>query len=176
MISKKNITKFDEILYKILVLKKKCMPKRVGKIIAMYYTDARVRKLYASFLGVEMSTGTFANLGMKVVPNDSDVCVHIGRNVSIAPNVTFVCHSSANNGVEINQYSYVNSKLTKKGDIFVEDEVWIGANVIILPGVRVGRCSVIGAGSIVINDILPYSVYAGSPAKRIRDLKTGQKK
>lgn len=174
-LSENKIIKFDETVYQILTKYKDVMPKRLGKLVAIYYTDARVRKLYSSFIGVEMGTGTFANLGMKVVPNDSYICVHIGDCVSIAPNVTFVCFSSANNGSEINENEYVKSKLTKSGDIIVEDEVWLGANVTILPGVRIGRCSVVGAGSIVTKDVLPYSVYAGTPAKKIRDLKTGEK-
>ena len=71
----------------------------------------------------------------------------------------------------INQIKYVSEHLTTKGKIVVEDEVWIGANVTILPNVRIGRCSVIGAGSVVTKDIEPYTVYAGVPAKKIRDLK-----
>jgi acetyltransferase-like isoleucine patch superfamily enzyme len=51
----------------------------------------------------------------------------------------------------------------------IEDDVWIGAGAIILDGVRVGTGSVIGAGSVVTEDLPPFSVVAGSPAKVIRD-------
>jgi maltose O-acetyltransferase len=61
--------------------------------------------------------------------------------------------------------------LTISSPIVVEDEVWIGANVTILPGIRVGKCSVIGAGSVLTKDVEAYSVYAGVPAKKIRDLR-----
>jgi len=174
-ISAEEISKLDEMIYKILIKHKNVMPKRLGKLIAIYYTDARVRKAYSSFIGVEMGEGTYANLGMKVVPNASTTCVHIGSNVSIAPNVTFVCLSSANNGKEINEYDYIVNSLTKSGDIVVEDEVWLGSNVTILPGVTIGRCAVVGAGSVVLNDVMPYSIYAGVPAKRIRDIKSGER-
>tara|TARA_B100000749_G_C18190003_1_gene367510 strand:- start:338 stop:640 length:303 start_codon:yes stop_codon:yes gene_type:complete len=55
-------------------------------------------------------------------------------------------------------------------DLVIENDVWIGANAIILPGVRVGQHSVIGAGSVVSKSIEPYSVYAGVPARKIKDL------
>ena len=43
--------------------------------------------------------------------------------------------------------------------------------MIILPGVRIGKCSIIGAGSVVIGDVEPYGVYAGVPARKIRDIR-----
>lgn len=55
--------------------------------------------------------------------------------------------------------------------IVIEDDVWIGARVIILPGVRIGRGSVIGAGSVVTHDVAPYSIVGGNPARLIRSRK-----
>lgn len=52
--------------------------------------------------------------------------------------------------------------------IVIEDDVWIGARVIILKGVRIGVGCVIGAGSVVTHDVPPYSIYTGVPLKRIR--------
>ncbi len=52
-----------------------------------------------------------------------------------------------------------------RGGVVVEDDVWLGANVIILDGVTVGTGSVIGAGSVVTKDIPPYSIAVGVPAK-----------
>jgi acetyltransferase-like isoleucine patch superfamily enzyme len=49
--------------------------------------------------------------------------------------------------------------------VTIEDDVWIGSNAIILPGVRIGKGSVIGAGSIVTSDIPPYALAYGTPAK-----------
>ena len=163
----------DEFLYKILLKYRDNMPQRLIKFIANFYTDARVRVFYWEKLGIRFSDGSFPNLGLKLVPNSNDICVHIGNNVSLAPNITFVCHSSANNGVEINTYPYVQS-ITKEADITVEDDAWIGANVTILPGVTVGRCSVIGAGSVVLNNIDPYGVYVGVPARKIKDIRECQ--
>jgi len=56
----------------------------------------------------------------------------------------------------------------KKGDIVIGDYVWIGANVMINPGINIGTNSVIGANSVVTKDIPPHSIYGGVPAKLIR--------
>lgn len=161
----------DKFLYKILLKYRDYMPQRLIKFIANFYTDARIRVFYWEKLGIHFSEGSFPNLGLKLVPNSNDVCVYIGKNVSLAPNVTFVCHSSANNGEEINTYSYVQS-ITKEANIIVEDESWIGANVTILPGVSIGKCSVIGAGAVVLHSTEPYGVYVGVPAKKIKDIRS----
>lgn len=161
----------DEFIYNFLQKSVEIMPMRFVKAIAYYYTDARIRKLYWKRLGVIMGEGTYANLGMTVIPGfDADVNVEIGKNVSIGPNVTFISGEAANNGKEINEIGYIKSKLTRSGKIIIEDEAWLGANITILSGIKVGRCSVIGAGSVVTKDCEPYSVYAGVPARKIRDL------
>ncbi|KAJ5555870.1 Maltose/galactoside acetyltransferase [Penicillium sp. DV-2018c] len=49
--------------------------------------------------------------------------------------------------------------------IFIEDDCWIGSNVTILPGVRIGQGSTIGAGSVVTKDIPPFSVAVGAPCR-----------
>jgi acetyltransferase-like isoleucine patch superfamily enzyme len=54
------------------------------------------------------------------------------------------------------------------GDIIIGNDVWIGRNVILLSGVRVGDGAVIGAGSVVTRDVAPYSVTAGHPARHVR--------
>ena len=55
-----------------------------------------------------------------------------------------------------------------KGDTVIGNDVWIGQNAVILPGVHIGDGAVIGANSVVGSDIAPYTVAAGNPAKPIR--------
>ena len=162
-----SLNHIDEFLYSFLMNHSKDMPRRFGKMIAMYYGDARVRKAYSHYIGVEMGEGTFANLGMTIVPNDHPICVHIGKNVSIAPNVTFLGGTEPNNGVEIKKYKRIASKNSYYLDIDVGDEAWLGAGVIIFPGIKIGKCAVIGAGSVVMQDVPDYTIVVGTPAKKI---------
>jgi acetyltransferase-like isoleucine patch superfamily enzyme len=58
-----------------------------------------------------------------------------------------------------------------KGPTVLEDNVWLGANVVVTSGVRIGRRSVIGANSVVTEDIPPYSIAAGAPATVLREVR-----
>jgi maltose O-acetyltransferase len=84
----------------------------------------------------------------------------IGNNVMMAPDVIIVAE---------------NHKFTKetfegwvKAPVIIEDNVWIGYRAIILPGVRVGRNAIIGAGAVVTKEIPPYAIVGGVPAKIIK--------
>lgn len=166
---KQFLENIDNKVYDFFIKNIDVMPKRFLKLIANYYTDAKIRKLYWEKLGVLMGENTYPNLGFKSTSN-GEALIFIGNNVSIAPNVTLIPDSSANNGININNIAYVKNNLTKKEKIVIEDDVWIGANVVVLPGITIGKCSIIGAGSVVVKDVESYSVYAGVPAKKIRNL------
>lgn len=90
--------------------------------------------------------------------------VTIGQNVLIGQYVSFhpQNHVFSSPNVPIKQQG-----TTEKG-IVVEDDVWIGARVTILDGVRVGRGAVIAAGSVVTHDVPPYAVVGGVPARVIK--------
>lgn len=60
------------------------------------------------------------------------------------------------------------SELPMKGDTVIGNDVWIGQNAVILPGVRIGDGAIIGAGSVVGSDVPPYTIAAGNPARSIR--------
>lgn len=55
--------------------------------------------------------------------------------------------------------------LIVKGPVIIEEDVWVGSNTVILPGVKIGRGAIIGAGSVVTKDVPRYSVAYGNPAK-----------
>lgn len=165
--NKDRIRWLDEYIYRILKKNVRSMPKRIVKGIANYYPDARIRRRYWRELGVYMGKNTYTNLGFKCTSNGENL-VYIGNNVSIGPNVVMIPDSCANNGIRINHIQEVKNRYTKKEKIIIHDEVWIGAGVIILPGVHIGTCSVIGAGSVVTKDVDSYSLYMGIPAKKIK--------
>jgi acetyltransferase-like isoleucine patch superfamily enzyme len=94
--------------------------------------------------------------------------VTIGNNVIFAQNVVV---SGLNHS-----YKDISAPICKQpcttAEIVVEDECWIGANAVITAGVKIGRHSVVAAGSVVTKDVPPYSVAAGNPAKIIRQYNT----
>lgn len=54
--------------------------------------------------------------------------------------------------------------------VIIENDAWISANAMILKGVTIGRCAVVGAGAVVTRDVAPYDVVAGNPARVVRSL------
>jgi acetyltransferase-like isoleucine patch superfamily enzyme len=91
----------------------------------------------------------------------------IGDRVSIAPRVTLVTSSHPNNS-RIRPFAPL-----AQGPIVIEDDAWLGAGCVVLPGVRVGRGAVIGANSVVHQDVPPLHVVAGQPARTVRELLPG---
>jgi len=57
---------------------------------------------------------------------------------------------------------------TEAETLVIGDDVWIGARVVVMPGIKIGKGSIIGAGSVVTKDVPEYAIVAGSPAKVIR--------
>jgi len=90
--------------------------------------------------------------------------VTIGNDVMLAQNIVL---SGLNHGYEDINIVPHKQPVTKK-KITLEDEVWIGANSVVVAGVTIGKHSVIAAGSVVTKNIPPYSVAVGNPARVIK--------
>jgi acetyltransferase-like isoleucine patch superfamily enzyme len=91
--------------------------------------------------------------------------IRIGSHCQIAQFCTLV---ASNHTTETTEYMTDAPLDISKTSIVIEDDVWIGANSAILPGVTIGRGAVIGAGSVVTRDVAPYSICAGNPARIMR--------
>ena len=89
--------------------------------------------------------------------------IRIGRGVSIAPNCAFYPY---NHGMAPD-LPMRRQPLRSRGDIIIEDEVWLGYGVIVLDGVRIGSGAVVGAGSVVVHDVPPGAIAQGVPARVI---------
>ncbi|MGP1586917.1 MAG: CatB-related O-acetyltransferase [Treponemataceae bacterium] len=71
-------------------------------------------------------------------------------------------------GKHLNNAVYENSKIRKNEYLTIGNDVWIGANVVLLPGINIADGAVIAAGSVVTKDIEPYAIVGGIPAKLIK--------
>ncbi len=105
--------------------------------------------------------------------------IHIGNDVLISHNVNI----SDTNAHEIDHqqrsiryrellvHGHPKEKLSiQTSPIIIEDHVWINFNVIILKGTKIGKGAIVAAGSVVVKDVEPFTMVAGNPAKKIKDL------
>lgn len=108
----------------------------------------------------------YANIGSHCRIGSKEGKVRIGKYALIAS----FCYVGAGRHVadDINRPMALQG-FESKGGVVIEDDVWIGANVIILDGVKVGKGSIIGTGSVVLKDIPPYSIAYGIPAVVVKD-------
>ena len=90
--------------------------------------------------------------------------IEIGNDVLIAQNVVIRASNHAFRRADIP----IRGQGHQGGRIIIEDDVWIGANCVICPDIRIGRGAVIGAGSVVTKDIEPFEIAGGVPARRIK--------
>ena len=149
---------------------------KINKMIP--YPSEEINSLFRAFLGsfgdesmiippfycdyginIRIGNNSYFNMNCTFL----DVCeIKIGDNVFVGPNTSFftACHPIHKD------YRYKGLEYGKP--IVVKDNVWIGGNVVILPGVTIGEGAVIGAGSVVTKDVEEDTIVAGNPAKVIR--------
>ena len=113
-------------------------------------------------------------IGEKVIINAGCVIytgngIIMGNNISVASNCTFAPtnHQFIDKNKLINHQGFCQSK----GGIIIEDDVWIGANCVILDGAIIRRGAVIGAGSTVRGEITEYTINVGNPLRIIQHRK-----
>lgn len=121
---------------------------------------------------VKIGNITYGEINITDYSND-DTKVEIGHYCSLAPGVKLMLggeHRPENIsnfpfkhklGLELNE-------ARSKGSIIIKDDVWIGANSIILSGVCIGQGAVVAAGSVVTKNVPPYAIVGGNPAKVIK--------
>ena len=92
--------------------------------------------------------------------------VKIGNHVNLAQGITVTAlnHNFADANKRIDEQGVSTNPVT------IEDDVWIGANAVILPGVTIGNHCVVAAGAVVTKDVPPHSLVAGVPAKVIKQI------
>ncbi|SDH61168.1 Acetyltransferase (isoleucine patch superfamily) [Pseudobutyrivibrio sp. 49] len=121
---------------------------------------------------VEVGNYTYGYLF--VMSSGNDAKLKIGSFVSIATDVKFLLRGEhalntiSTFPIQVKVLGEGEDESFAKGDIVVDDDVWIGQNALILSGVHIGQGAVIAAGSVVTKDVEPYAIVAGNPARVIK--------
>lgn len=121
-----------------------------------------------------VSVGNFTYGELNVLCMSDVGCLKIGGSCSIAPNVTFLVGAEHKIDTlttfphKVKTLNMQKSEATSKGDIVIDDEVWIGYGATIMSGVHIGQGAVIAAKAVVTKDVPPYAVVGGVPAKVIK--------
>lgn len=117
--------------------------------------------------GVYVGKGTDIKIGKSCQINENVklYSVEIGDYVMIAPGVSILSRS--------HEFSRIDIPMVQQGEespkkVIIEDDVWIGTNAIIMPGVRIQKGCIIGAGAVVTKDCEAFGIYLGVPAKKVR--------
>lgn len=134
----------------------------LSRLLPNAATDIEIEPPFYCDYGYNIKCGThvFMNFNCTIL----DVCpVTIGSHVFIGPNVQIYTATHPLNHIERRSTESAKS-------VSIGDDTWIGGNVTICPGVFIGKCCVIGAGSVVVKNIPDNSFAAGNPAKVIRKL------
>lgn len=117
----------------------------------IYISDAR-----------DIEIGNFVRINENVFLQGN---IKIGDYVMIAPGVSI--YTKTHNYHDINTPMVLSGE-SKTKKVIIENDVWIGRNAVVMPGVKIGRGSIIGANAIVNKSVAPNSIMGGVPARLIR--------
>lgn len=137
----------------------KLLNELLGTVGKSIFIEPPLHMAYGT--NVHVGDNFYANFNLVIV---DDIEVYIGNNVMIAPNVTISA-----TGHPIDPETRITGKQFSI-PVTIEDNVWIGSNSVILPGVKIGRNSVIGAGSVVTKDVPGNVVAVGNPCRVLREI------
>jgi acetyltransferase-like isoleucine patch superfamily enzyme len=122
-----------------------------------------------SMIGPDLYIGNGKNIkmgsGCRINENVYLEKVTLGNDVLIAPHVSILSrmHAFDRTDVPISQQGY-----SEELEVIISDDVWIGRNAVVLPGVTIGRGAIVGAGAVVTRSVPDFAIVAGVPAKIIR--------
>lgn len=147
----------------------KKLPMKIIRWIGINHPDNFSRKIFFRLTNIEIGDESVININF-VVSDGYKPMLKIRNRTAISPNVTVICESAPNNS-NIQKIEFVKENLICDKNVIIKDDVWLGANSVILPGVTIGTGSIVGAGAVVTKDVPDYSIVAGIPARIIRKLK-----
>lgn len=114
-------------------------------------------------LGFQLGSDVYIGPGLTMTVGYADTSINLtlGDRVSFGPNVTLILATHPNNSKLHSYFTYPPRQIT------IGNDTWLGANVIVMPNITIGKCCVIGAGAVVTHDVPDYAIMAGVPAKQI---------
>lgn len=116
--------------------------------------------------GRSLKIGKYSTLTWNVLI-EGGASTKIGDRVFIGPGSKLLTSTYKINGYYTVEHLPGNCNEIEYGDIIIEDDAYIGANCIIMPGVKIGEGAVVGANSLVKSDLEPWTIYVGTPCKPI---------
>jgi maltose O-acetyltransferase len=136
--------------------------KRILKLLVKQMPIYQLRSTMLRLCGYAVGKEVYIGEDLLIIDEPFDqAMVRIGDRVAISPRVTLVV-SSRPNFSRIAPYVPV-----KHGPVIIENDVWLGTGVVILPNITIGEGAVVGANSVVTKDVEPYTIVGGSPARFI---------
>ena len=124
--------------------------------------------LTSTFSFHSISLGDNVYIGPNAYFSSSHGKIKISDNVMFGPGVK-ILGGNHKFSLDVPMFFQDKNDNDDDGTIIIENDVWIGANVIILPNVKIEQGCVVGAGSVVTKDLKKFSVYAGNPCKFIKE-------
>lgn len=143
--------------------------KILEELFGTYTPAVSIGRGFKCDFGFNIHFHGFAIVNFNVTMLDTSP-IHIGNGAFIAPGVVISCAGHSLIPEERAQ------GIVTSAPIFIEDGVWLGANVTVCPGVRIGAGSTIGAGSVVTRDIPAGVVAAGNPCRVLRKITDADRK
>ncbi len=152
-----------------------------GKIIAAHNTNPNIIVGKFSYYSGYYHGHAFEDCARYLFPDRDDVDkLIIGNYCSIGTGASFIMAGNQGHRSdwistfpfyfmdEVEAFDHSVNGFQPAGDTIIGNDVWIGAEAMIMPGITIGDGAIIGSRALITRDVLPYSVVAGNPAKEIR--------
>ena len=140
----------------------------IRKYIYKHICDMQIAKDVVIYYGAEIRDPQKISIGKGTIIGDNSILdgrngIQIGKNVCFASNVSIWTEQHDHRD------TFFRCETQKHNPVIIDDRAWIGSHTIILHSVHIGEGAVVAAGAVVTHDVLPYTIVAGIPAKKIGD-------
>lgn len=124
----------------------------------------------SSFTYKNISLGNDVYIGINAKFWCTESSISIGHHVTFGPSVSIIAgnHSSHIVGKWITDYKIKDKRPEDDKPVIIDNDIWVGANVLILNGVHINRGAIVGGGSLVTKEVPPYAIVGGVPARVLK--------